>query len=89
MKMDTLITRPVLILIYSGLHLELDLPLTGILDIADPPSSVMNWEHEEMNISEEDNCADAISQYRAHYASQLTLRRLCSQLHDEINECVS
>lgn len=67
----------------TGLHLELDLPLTGLLD------------HEVNNItfqhpsSYEDEVADEVTQFRAHYHSQLTLRRLCAELHDKINECRS
>jgi len=68
----------------TGLHLELDLPMTGLLDLPDPPSSV-TFQHES---SEADDNAQAASHYRTHYAAQLTLRRLCSQVHDDINECM-
>lgn len=68
----------------TGLHIELDLPATGLLN--DPVSSITSFNGQDVQLSECDEYADEISHYRAHYASQLSLHRLCSDAHDEINE---
>jgi hypothetical protein len=68
-----------------GLHLELDLPLTGLLRMeAKVPLPSFNGP-----FCEADHRANQSSHFEAHYASQLALRRLCADLHNTINDCMS
>lgn len=69
----------------TGLHLELDLPLTGLLD--HNVESVI-FQHSGTEETDDD-IAHEVTQFRTHYTAQLTLRRLCAELHDKINECRS
>ena len=65
-----------------GLHLELDLPLTGIIGLADRvgiPSF-------NSPFCKEDDRGNQLSHFEAHYASQVALRQLCADLHRNINE---
>ncbi|KAJ5032444.1 uncharacterized protein L3040_009049 [Drepanopeziza brunnea f. sp. 'multigermtubi'] len=54
------------IIMETALHMELDLPLTGILDLGDRATN-----------------------FEAHYASSLALRRLCSSLNASIHDSLS
>ncbi|KAI9053432.1 hypothetical protein LZ554_002390 [Drepanopeziza brunnea f. sp. 'monogermtubi'] len=54
------------IIMETALHMELDLPLTGILDLGDRATN-----------------------FEAHYASSLALRRLCSSLNASIQDSLS
>jgi hypothetical protein len=66
-----------------GLHLELDLPLTGLIQLEDRvgiPSF-------NSPFCEADHRGNQSSHFEAHYASQVALRRLCANLHRTINEC--
>jgi hypothetical protein len=68
---------------FSGLHLELDLPLTGIIGLEDRvgiPSF-------NSPFCEADHLGNQSSHFEAHYASQVALRRLCANLHHSINDC--
>jgi hypothetical protein len=63
-----------------ALHLELDLPLTGITGLADRvgiPSF-------SSPLCEADHRGNQSSHFEAHYASQVALRRLCADLHQNM-----
>jgi hypothetical protein len=65
-----------------GLHLDLDLPLTGLIGLEDQvgiPSF-------NTPFCEADLLGNQSSHYEAHYASQVALRRLCANLHQTLNE---
>lgn len=66
----------------TGLHLELDLPLSGLLQLS---VDSVAFQHPS---SEDDDIANEVTNFRSHYSSQLTLRRLCAAVHDRINECM-
>ncbi|KAH8815239.1 hypothetical protein F5884DRAFT_169964 [Xylogone sp. PMI_703] len=66
----------------TSLHLEIDLPLTGILDLENrvgiPSFSVP--------LCEEDVRGNQATQFEAHYASHIALRRLCANLSSNISK---
>jgi hypothetical protein len=65
-----------------GLHLELDIPPTGIIGLADRvgiPSF-------NSPFCEADHRGNQSSHFEAHYASQVALRQLGADLHRNINE---
>jgi hypothetical protein len=65
--------------------LELDLPLTGIIgleELVDLPTF-------NGIFCESDHRSNEFSHFEKHYASQLALRRLCANLHNDINECTT
>lgn len=66
-----------------GLRLELDLPLTGIMDLEDR----VGLPAFDTPFCERDHVANQASHFEAHFASQIALRRLCANLHNDINEC--
>ena len=68
---------------YSGLHLELDLPLTGIVELEDRVglSTFVG------NYCKQDHRCSQYSHFEKHYASQVALRRLCATLHEKIYAC--
>lgn len=68
-----------------GLHLELDLPLTGIIILEDR----VGMPSFNTPFCEADHHGNQASHFEAHYASQVALRRLCANLHDNINDCKS
>jgi hypothetical protein len=71
------------VIMESALHTELDLPLTGIIGLEDRvgiPSF-------NTPFCEADHRGNQSSHFEAHYASQVALRRLCSNLHNNIYEC--
>lgn len=68
---------------FSGLHLELDLPLTGIIGLEDR-ISMPNFNGP---FCEADHRGNQASHFEHHYASQVALRRLCANLHNTINDC--
>ena len=66
----------------SGLDLELDIPPTGIIGLADRvgiPSF-------NGPFCEADHRGNQSSHFEAHYASQVALRQLSAELHRSINE---
>ncbi|KAH8676761.1 hypothetical protein BGZ60DRAFT_468641 [Tricladium varicosporioides] len=66
----------------TSLHLELDLPLTGILTL-EGEVGMPNFNN---TFSEADQRANQASHFEAHYASQLALRRVCNDIHNNIYE---
>jgi hypothetical protein len=65
------------------LYLELDVPLTGISALQDRigiPSF-------NTPFCEADHRGNQSSHFEAHYASQIALRRLCANMHNNIYEC--
>ena len=68
---------------YSDLHLELDLPLTSIVEHEDRIglSSFIG------DYCEQDYHCSQNSHFEKHYASQIALRRLCATVHEEIYAC--
>ncbi|RDW84967.1 hypothetical protein BP6252_02557 [Coleophoma cylindrospora] len=69
------------VIMETGLHLELDLPLTGIIDLEDRVGiPIFNTP-----FCEADHLANQVSHFEAHYASQVALRRLCANVHENIN----
>lgn len=65
----------------TGLHLELDLPLTGVISLEDKvPLPSFNTP-----FCEADHNGNLASHFEAHFASQIALRRLCANLHNNIN----
>jgi hypothetical protein len=72
-----------LIKISRTLYLELDVPLTGISALQDRvgiPSF-------NTPFCEADHRGNQSSHFEAHYASQIALRRLCANMHNNIYEC--
>jgi hypothetical protein len=67
----------------SGLHLELDLPLTGIIALEDR----VGLPSFNTPFCEADHRGNQASHFEAHFASQIALRRLCANLHNDINDC--
>jgi hypothetical protein len=73
------------VIMESALHTELDLPFTGIIGLEDRvgiPSF-------NTPFCEADHRGNQSSHFEAHYASQVALRRLCSNLHNNIYEFTS
>lgn len=67
----------------SGLHLELDLPWTGVVSLEDiVPLPSFNTRY-----CEADHNGNLASHFEAHFASQIALRRICATAHNNINEC--
>jgi hypothetical protein len=69
--------------IIRTLYLELDVPLTGISALQDRvgiPSF-------NTPFCEADHRGNQSSHFEAHYASQIALRRLCANMHNNIYEC--
>ena len=69
----------------TDLYLELDLPGTGIIGLEDRvgiPSF-------NSPFCEADYRGNQSSHFEAHYASQVALRRLCANLHNSINDCMT
>lgn len=65
------------------LYLELDVPLTGISALQERvgiPSF-------NTPFCEADHRGNQSSHFEAHYASQIALRRLCANMHNNIYEC--
>ena len=69
--------------ICSALHVELDLPRTGLIGLEDQVS-MPNFNGP---FCEADHRGNQASNFEHHYASQLALRRLCANLHNTINDC--
>jgi hypothetical protein len=70
------------VIMETGLNLELDLPGTGIIGLEDRvgiPSF-------NSPICETDHHGNQSSHFKAYYASQVALRRLCANLHNSIND---
>jgi len=68
---------------FRTLYLELDVPLTGISALQDRvgiPSF-------NTPFCEADHRGNQSSHFEAHYASQIALRRLCANMHNNIYEC--
>jgi len=65
-----------------ALHLELDLPPTGITGLADQ----VGIPGFNSPLCEADHRGNQSSHFEAHYASQVALRRLCADLHRKIND---
>jgi hypothetical protein len=65
-----------------GLHLELDLPPTGIIGLADR----VGIPRFNSPFCEADHRGNQSSHFEAHYASQVALQQLCADLHRNINE---
>ncbi|KAG9237094.1 hypothetical protein BJ875DRAFT_178961 [Amylocarpus encephaloides] len=72
------------VLMETGLHLELDLPLTGIMALEDQVGLPFFNEP----FCEADHRANQSSHFQAHYASQIALRRLCADVHNSLNDSV-
>ncbi|TVY73463.1 hypothetical protein LSUE1_G005444 [Lachnellula suecica] len=70
------------VLMETTLHLELDLPLTGITAL----ERHVGLPSFEQPFCEADATANAQSHFKSHYSSQVALRRLCATLHNHINE---
>ncbi|TVY40986.1 hypothetical protein LOCC1_G003568 [Lachnellula occidentalis] len=73
------------VLMETTLHLELDLPLTGIVNLEHQvglPTFVKPF-------CEGDDRANNISNFESHYTSLLALTRVCANLHVDINKTVS
>ena len=71
------------VIMETSLHLELDLPLTGIIGLEDRvgiPSF-------DSPFCEADHHGNQSSHFEAHFASTLALRRLCANLNSNINDC--
>ncbi|TVY37943.1 hypothetical protein LSUB1_G003152 [Lachnellula subtilissima] len=72
-------------LMETTLHLELDLPLTGILSL----------EHNvglpafKQPFCEADDRANKTSNFESHYSSLLALTRFCANLHVDMNKAIS
>ena len=79
----SLSTTPFLTTESRTLYLELDVPLTGISALQDRvgiPSF-------NTAFCEADHRGNQSSHFEAHYASQIALRRLCANMHNNIYEC--
>ncbi|KAI9745485.1 MAG: hypothetical protein M1818_001019 [Claussenomyces sp. TS43310] len=70
---------------HRGLHLELDLPLTGIVGLEDR----VGLPSFDSPFCEADHRGNQYSHFEAHFASQIALRRLCANLHSNINDSMS
>lgn len=67
------------------LHLELDLPLTGLISL----ESHIGMPSFNQPFCEADDRANKSSHFETHYASLVALRGVCATLHSNINECKS
>lgn len=66
----------------TGLHLELELPMVNLISLEDiVPLPMFSG-----TISEDDRRAETLTQYQAHWASQIALRRFCANIHQNIND---
>lgn len=66
----------------TALQLELDLPPTGISGLAHQ----VGFPSFSSPFCEADERANQFSHFEAHYASQVALRRLCAELHRNIDD---
>ncbi|KIM92758.1 hypothetical protein OIDMADRAFT_173784 [Oidiodendron maius Zn] len=66
----------------TALQLELDLPPTGISGLADR----VGFPSFSSPFCKADERANQFSYFEAHYATQVTLQRLCAKLHQNIND---
>ncbi|RDL36606.1 Uncharacterized protein BP5553_05958 [Venustampulla echinocandica] len=73
------------VLMETGLHLELDLPLTGIIALEES----IGLPTFNGPFCEADDRGNQSSHFHAHYASQIALRQLCAELHDNINDSMT
>ncbi|KAK2626520.1 hypothetical protein QTJ16_003695 [Diplocarpon rosae] len=73
------------IIMETALHMELDLPLTGILDIGDR----VGMPSFNTPFCESDHLGNQATNFEAHYASSLALRRLCAGLNANIHDSTS
>ncbi|CAL3964274.1 unnamed protein product [Diplocarpon coronariae] len=73
------------IVMETALHMELDLPLTGILDIGDR----VGMPSFNTPFCESDHLGNQATNFEAHYASSLALRRLCAGLNASIHDSTS
>lgn len=65
------------------LYLELGLSLTGVLGLEEH----VGMPSFNSPFCEADHQGNQYSHFEAYYASQVALRRLCANLHNNIHEC--
>lgn len=80
----TITTHELLLRHDRGLHLELDLPLTGIVGLEDRVDKPLTF---DSPFCEQDDIANQKSHFELYYASQVALWRICANLHNNINDC--
>lgn len=66
----------------SAFNLELDLPLTGIINLEEH-IGMPSFE----GLGDADYYGNQVSHFQVHYASQVALRRVCYGFHRSISDC--
>jgi len=73
------------VIIETYLHLELDLPLTGIIGLADR----VGMPNFSSPICESDHSGDQSSHFEAYFTSHISLQRLCIDFHNNNNDSMT
>ncbi|KAK0126370.1 hypothetical protein ONS95_007976 [Cadophora gregata] len=73
------------IIMETSLHLELDLPLTGIIELGDR----VGMPSFNVPFCEADHVGNQATNFEAHFASSLALRRLCASTNAQIYDSMS
>ncbi|PVH88250.1 hypothetical protein DL98DRAFT_544144 [Cadophora sp. DSE1049] len=73
------------IIMETSLHLELDLPLTGIVELGDR----VGMPSFNVPFCEADHIGNQATNFEAHFASALALRRLCASVNAQIYDSMS
>jgi len=73
------------IIMETSLHMELDLPLTGIVELGDR----VGMPSFNVPFCEADHIGNQATNFEAHFASALALRRLCASVNAQIYDSMS